>query len=177
MRYRLLPYVYAQARLSSERGFPMLRTLFFEYPDDPACWTVEDQYMFGGDILVAPLFEEARSRDVYLPPGRWVDYGGAGTYEGARWRRLTAGEVPLIVLVRQGAAIPHVELVQSTGRIDWSEIELTVFGAETATAEGLVCLPEDSALHTVRLGRDGDGYALEGNPLQGKVEFRIVRRT
>jgi alpha-D-xyloside xylohydrolase len=54
MRYRLLPYVYAQAKLSSEKGFPMLRTLFFEYPDDPACWTVEDEYMFGGDILVAP---------------------------------------------------------------------------------------------------------------------------
>lgn len=84
MRYRLLPYVYAQARLSSEKGFPMLRTLFFEYPDDPACWTVEDEYMFGGDILVASLFEETRSRDVYLPPGRWTDYGGAETYEGAR---------------------------------------------------------------------------------------------
>ena len=54
LRYRLMPYIYAQAALASREGHPMLRALFFEYPDDPACWTVEDEYMFGGDILVAP---------------------------------------------------------------------------------------------------------------------------
>jgi alpha-D-xyloside xylohydrolase len=84
MRYRLMPYIYAQARLCSESGYPMLRTLFFEYPEDPTCWTVEDQYMFGEDILVAPLMEETQSRNVYLPPGFWVDYQVGRTYEGAR---------------------------------------------------------------------------------------------
>lgn len=89
---------------------------------------------------------------------------------------MTAGEVPAILLVRRGAAIPHVELAQSTDRIDRSEMELAVFGEEASTAEGLVCLPEDGALHTVRLRHEGEGYALEENPLQGKVAFRIVRR-
>ncbi len=112
----------------------MLRTLFFEYPEDPACWTVEDEYMFGEDILVAPLMEETRSRDVYLPPGSWVDYQRGETYEGGKWHRITAGEIPAVMLVRHGAAIPRVELAQSTDRIDWSEIELAVFGAETPAA-------------------------------------------
>jgi alpha-D-xyloside xylohydrolase len=175
MRYRLMPYVFAQARLASEKGYPMLRTLFFEYPEDPTCWTVEDEYMFGEDILVAPLMAEARSRNVYLPPGSWVDYQGGQSYEGSGWHTLIAGEIPVIMLVRGGAAIPHVELAQSTDRIDWSELELAVFGAGTPAAEGLVCLPEDGELHRLRLKRVGDEFALEGDPLQGRVSFKIVQ--
>ena len=55
MKYKLMPYVYAQALDSSKRGFPMLRALFFEYPEDLTCWLIEDEYLFGSDILVAPL--------------------------------------------------------------------------------------------------------------------------
>ena len=52
----------------------MLRTLFFEYPNDPTAWTIDDEYMFGGNLLVAPLMEEGAGRNVYLPPGKWIDY-------------------------------------------------------------------------------------------------------
>ncbi len=172
-----MPYIYAQARLCSERGYPMLRTLFFEYPEDPACWTVEDEYMFGQDILVAPLMEETRSRYVYLPLGSWVDYQRGKTYEGGGWHRITAGEIPAVMLVRHGAVIPRVELAQNVDRIDWSEIELVVFGAGAPAAEGLVCLPEDDELHPVRLERDGDGFTLDGEPPHGRVAFRIVHST
>jgi alpha-D-xyloside xylohydrolase len=130
--------------------------------------------MFGEDILVAPLMEETRSRSVYLPPGAWVDYQRGEIYEGGGWHRIAAGEIPAVVLVRGGTAIPRVELAQSTDRIDWSELELAVFGAMAPSAEGLVCLPEDDELHPIRLKRDGDGYVLEGDPLQGRVAFRVV---
>jgi alpha-D-xyloside xylohydrolase len=175
MRYRLMPYVYAQARLASEKGYPMLRTLFFEHPEDPTCWTVEDEYMFGEDVLVAPLMEEARSRNVYLPSSSWVDYQGGQSYEGGGWHRITAGEIPVIILVRDGAAIPHVELAQSTDRIDWFELELVVFGAQapSAEAEGLVCFPIDGTLHRLRLKRDGDGFVVEGAPMHDRA-FRVV---
>jgi alpha-D-xyloside xylohydrolase len=76
MKYRLMLYVYAQGRLASEEGFPMHSALFFEYPDDPTCLSIEDEYMFGEDLLVAPLVEEPRVRNVYLPPGAWIDYQG-----------------------------------------------------------------------------------------------------
>jgi alpha-D-xyloside xylohydrolase len=174
MRYRLMPYVYAQARLCSEEGYPMLRALFFEYPEDPTCWTIEDEYIFGGGVLVAPLMEKARSRNVYLPPGPWVDYQSGETYGGGQWHSITAGEVPVIMLVRSGAAIPRVELAQSTDRIDFSEMELAVFGAEATEAESLVCLPQDGELHRLRLTREGDGFTLEGDPLQSRVAFRVV---
>jgi alpha-D-xyloside xylohydrolase len=174
MRYRLMPYVYAQATLSSERGYPMLRTLFFEYPEDPACWMIEDEYMFGEDILVAPLMEETSSRTVYLPPGRWVDYQGAVTYEGTRWHRIEAGEVPAVVLVRHGGVVPRIELAQSTDQMDWSKLELAVFGADVSTAECSVCLPDHGGLHTVRLRNDGEGLVLQQDPLQSRVAFRIA---
>ncbi len=115
MKYRLMPYVYAQAKDSSERGLPMLRALFVEYPDDPGSWAVEDEYLFGSDILVAPLFEEgATGRNVYLPPGGWIDYQTGRAYAGG-WQRIEAGEVPAVILVRDGAAIPHAAVAQSTG--------------------------------------------------------------
>jgi alpha-D-xyloside xylohydrolase len=173
LRYRLMPYVYAQARLASRDGHPMLRTLFFEYPEDPVSWLVEDEYLFGTDILVAPLMEDVPSRNVYLPPGLWTDYQTGETYAGAAWHYIRAGEFPAVMLVRDGAAIPHIPLAQSTDQMDWSEIELAVYGAESSAAEALFCLPEEGALHALRLEREGGGFALEEDPLEGRVEWSV----
>jgi alpha-D-xyloside xylohydrolase len=145
-----MPYVYAQAKLASQNGHPFLRTLFFEYPEDPTSWFVEDQYLFGTYILVAPLMEDNPGRNVYLPPGHWTDYQTTKTYGSAGWQHITAGEVPVVMLVRDGAAIPHARLAQSTDRMDWGEIELAVYGSESS-AEGLLCLPEAGKLHHLSL--------------------------
>ena len=172
LRYRLMPYVYAQAALACRERHPMLRTLFFEYPEDRTSWLVEDQYFFGTNILVAPLMEEARSRDVYLPLELWGDYQGGETYEGDRWHHVHAGEVLVVMLVRDGAAIPHARLAQSTERIEWGEIELRVLGTGN-TAEGYFCYPEDGGLHVLRLVRRGDGFELEEDPSNGRVNWTI----
>jgi alpha-glucosidase (family GH31 glycosyl hydrolase) len=81
-----MPYVYAQAKLASQNGHPFLRTLFFEYPEDPTSWFVEDQYLFGTYILVAPLMEDNPGRNVYLPPGHWTD----PDHQDLRQRRVAA---------------------------------------------------------------------------------------
>src|ERR1019366_2819587 len=94
MKYKLMPYVYAQAVDSAKKGFPMLRTLFFEFPEDPTSWLIEDEYMFGADILVAPLMEEVMERNVYLPPGTWIDYQSKAAYRGAQWHKIKAGVIP-----------------------------------------------------------------------------------
>jgi alpha-D-xyloside xylohydrolase len=117
-----MPYVYAQAALACREGHPMLRTLFFEYPEDRTSWLVEDEYLFGTDILVAPLMEEARSRNVYLPPGRWSgrwsDYQGGKAYEGPRWRHLHAGEIPDVMLVRNGGPTRQARAEHGTHRVE-----------------------------------------------------------
>ncbi len=175
LKYRLMPYIYAQAKLCSQEGYPMLRTLFFEYPEDPISWLVEDEYMFGEDILVAPLMEDIPGRDVYLPPGLWTDYQSGKTYEGARYHRIRAREIPVVILVKDGAAIPHIRLAQSTSEMDWREIELAVFGGEggSVVAEGLLCLPGEDTLHALHLEREDDDFVLKEDPLHGRVEWKI----
>lgn len=75
VRERLRPYILQQMACASQDGTPMMRPLFFDFPQDEACYLVEDQYMFGPDLLVAPVLEYgAKSRTVYLPPGAtWTD--------------------------------------------------------------------------------------------------------
>ncbi|HAU38682.1 MAG TPA: alpha-xylosidase [Phycisphaerales bacterium] len=120
MKYRLMPYILAQAKQCSERGHPMVRPLFFEHPDDPTSWLIEDEYLFGRDLLVAPLMDEgARGRDVYLPPGPWRDYQTGKAYDGARWHAIDASAVPVVVLARDGATIRECPVAQSTVWIDW----------------------------------------------------------
>lgn len=118
LKYRLLPYILAQAKACAATGHPMLRPLFLEYPGDPGSWLVEDQYLFGPDLLVAPLFSAARRRRVYLPPGTWIDYQTRRRYEGPGWRELAAGEIPIVLLARAGATIPHGAVAQSTDFLD-----------------------------------------------------------
>ena len=172
LRYSLMPYIYGQSVDASNRGLPMMRALFIEYPNDPTSWLIEDQYLFGSDLLVAPLFSDDETRPVYLPPGEWIDYQSGDSYAGARWHEITAGEIPIILLVRSGAAIPHVAVAQHTGEIDWSNVELRVFGDE-GSASALIALPEED-VHPLTLQRDGSTYRLGDNPLGGRVNFRIT---
>jgi alpha-D-xyloside xylohydrolase len=175
LKYALMPYVWAQANASSEHGWPMLRTLFFEFPEDPTSWRIDDEYLFGSDLLVAPLFEDsAAAREVYLPPGAWTDYQTGTVYPGARWHRIPAGPVPVVLLVRDHSVIPHVKVAQSTSQIDWSDVELRVFSSDAAPVTGLFSLP-DGALRTLRLESTAGGYALTDDPTGGKVRWRVTR--
>lgn len=151
MKYRLMPYVYAQAKECTEKGLPMLRALFVEFSDDPGAWKVDDEYLFGSQILVAPLLEFGMTgRTVYLPEGKWIDYQTEKVYEGG-WHRIEAGSLPIIMLVRDGSVLPHLKLAQSTAEMDWSKMSLKVYSADKKQAEGLVCLPADNRIQVVKV--------------------------
>lgn len=151
MKYRLMPYVYAQAKECTEKGLPMLRALFVEFPDDPGAWKVDDEYLFGSQILVAPLLESGiTGRTVYLPEGKWIDYQTEKVYEGG-WHRIEAGSLPIIMLVRDGSVLPHLKLAQSTSEMDWSKMSLKVYSADKKQAEGLICLPTDNRVQVVKV--------------------------
>ena len=151
MKYRLMPYVYAQAKECTEKGLPMLRALFVEFPDDPGAWKVDDEYLFGSQILVAPLLESGiTGRTVYLPEGKWIDYQTEKVYESG-WHRIEAGSLPIIMLVRDGSVLPHLKLAQSTSEMDWSRMSLKVYSADKKQAEGLICLPTDNRIQVVKV--------------------------
>lgn len=172
MRYRLMPYIYSQGKYSAERGLPMLRALFVEYPDDPGSWLIDDQYLFGSDMLVAPLFENVEDRDVYLPPGTWIDYQSGETYEGG-WHTIQASEIPIVVLVKSGSVLPHIELAQSTKDMDWSNLELKVYSANGQPASGKIYLPDGDEVKSITVISDEGEFQLQEDPFNGNVNLEI----
>ena len=126
----------------------MVRALFVEFPHDRGAWLVEDEYMFGSQILVAPLMESGSERDVYLPKGKWIDYQTGAVYDGG-YQTLKAGRIPAVILVRDGSLIPHVPLAQRTDQIDWSKLELREYKAAATKCTGLVYKPGDTQLSRV----------------------------
>jgi alpha-D-xyloside xylohydrolase len=172
MKYKLMPYIYAQAKECTEKGLPMVRALFIEYPDDPGAWLIEDEYMFGADMLVAPLLKSGNGRNVYLPAGSWIDYQTNKVYKGG-WHFIEKGNIDIIILVRDGAVIPHIKLAQSTMDMDWSKLDLVVYATGNQPASGLVCLPGDNILRAVTLSKSGNKYQLDKDPLAGKVAWKV----
>ena len=151
LKYKLMPYVYAQSKECTENGWPMLRALLLEYPDDPGAWLVEDEYMFGSNLLVAPMLEEGSGRDVYLP-GRqkWIDYQTGKVYAPG-WNHIECGTLPIVILVKDGSAIPHIPVAQCTDQMKWDKITWKKYLADEKKAKGLLCLPQDGQLQRISI--------------------------
>jgi len=172
LRYSLMPYIYAQAKDSSARGFPMLRPLFFEYPNDPGSWTIDDQYLFGTDLLVAPMFTNGDRRRVYVPPGAWIDYQSGRVYQGAAWHEVQVGQIPVVLLVKNHSVLPHIKVAQSTKDMDWDNVELRVFSTDDARAKGLFTRPGGD-LQRLSLVSRRRNFVLAQDPQAGRVKWTI----
>lgn len=108
LRYRLMPYLLRAAKESTETGAPIMRHMALQFPDEPNVQTLDDQYAFGDDLLVAPvLVPGARSRQVYFPRGKWRAFESPDrTYTGPGFSEVPAPLGILPVFVRQGAHVP-----------------------------------------------------------------------
>jgi len=126
---------------------------------------VDDAYLFGSDIYVAPLMENTKGRQVYLPGGNWIDYQTGKTYSRG-WNEIEGGDIPCIILVREGAVIPHAKLAQSTDKIDWTSIELKIYG-HLPIAKGIICLPSTNILVPLLLNKNGSSYEVEKGQIEG----------
>ncbi len=108
LRERLRPYIGGLMTAAHEKGSPPMRPLFYDFPKDSNAWDIDDQYMFGPDILVAPvLYEGARSRRVYLPEGAdWMSTIDGRLYNGGQWIESEAPIETMPVFMRNGAELP-----------------------------------------------------------------------
>ena len=104
LRYALLPYILETAREAERTGAPMMRPLFWHFAEDRQCWEIDDQFMFGPDLLVAPVLEAGqRARGVYLPAGSdWVNAWNQKTYQGGQAWEIDSPIETLPVFVRAG---------------------------------------------------------------------------
>jgi len=103
LREQLRPYTRELMREAHEKGTPVMRTMFYEFPEDSTCWEVEDQYMYGGTYLAAPILSAGeRSRNVYLPMGcGWKETESGKEYEGGQWIEIPVSIESMPVFERQ----------------------------------------------------------------------------
>lgn len=111
LRERIRPYIREQMQLTHEKGIPIMRPLFFDFKEDKAAWDVDDQYMFGPDIMVAPVLEAGvESRKVYLPAGStWTDAWNGKIYEGGQTIDAAAPIDTIPLFLKDNAKLPIAE--------------------------------------------------------------------
>lgn len=103
LRERLRPYLVGLMEENCASGAPIMRPMFFQYPQDEVCYTLGNQYMFGPDILFAPILKQGQtSRRVYLPEGNWVLTRDESRYTGG-WVEVTAGLDEYIAFTPEGS--------------------------------------------------------------------------
>ena len=110
-REKLRPYIMKYMDIASKTGSPMMRPMFFDFYTDEVCYTLEDQYMFGEEILFAPILERGQTeREVYLPEGHWVSVIDKKVYEGKQKVRIKAEINQYIAFVKEGSEVLDVFL-------------------------------------------------------------------
>jgi alpha-glucosidase len=135
LRYELLPHIYNVMREASLTGLPALRPLLLEFPGDPNTYGMEDQFMFGADLLVAPVLRPGLTeREVYLPKGEWFDYWTGQRHVGGTRIRVPVTLASLPIFVRAGAVLFTQPVVQHTGEMSGQPLRLRIFPAPTAEA-------------------------------------------
>ncbi|MGH9144673.1 MAG: TIM-barrel domain-containing protein, partial [Vicinamibacterales bacterium] len=140
LRYRLLPYLYSAVRQAHDSGMPIVRALWLHYPDDRDAAACGDQYLWGRDILVAPVVERGASfRAVYLPAGRWYDFWDESAHDGRRRVNRAVDLATMPLFVRAGALLPLGPVKQHTGETVDEPLTLRIHPG----ADGAFTLYED----------------------------------
>jgi alpha-D-xyloside xylohydrolase len=155
LRYRLLPYLFATAREAQTQGLPMLRPLALEFPHDRAAGDIDDQYLLGGALLVAPVFSASLdpvTRPLYLPIGaEWVDFWSGAVLSGGQFIDYEAPLDHLPLFLRRGRLLPLGPVLRY---VDEAPLDpLTIRCAPAGDAQ--LIIPEaDRLLTRVRIAAD-----------------------
>jgi alpha-glucosidase (family GH31 glycosyl hydrolase) len=157
LRYSLLPYLYSLAWENHETGMPITRPLFFHDPQDPHVAGISDTFLFGPDILVAPVtVEGVRQREVYLPKGEWVDFWTDSLYAGPESVLADAPLDRIPLFVRAGAILPMQPVMDYTDEAPLDTLILHVYPRLGQTREVFTLYEDDGVSRDYEAG----GFAL-----------------
>lgn len=170
LRYELLPYLWQVARQAQTHGWPVLRPLALEFPEDPVAPSVDDAFLVGSDLLVVPVFDDGPGpvrRRFWVPEGGWTDLLTGERHTGPAYVERTVDLDSMPVLVRDGCWLPRLtvdESVRSTDDLLERPWQLHVYGSATGPREltgfdGASCL-----VH------------LEGDAVRAEGELRLAKR-
>ncbi|MBI3885372.1 MAG: DUF4968 domain-containing protein [Opitutae bacterium] len=137
LRYRLLPFLYTTLEEAHRTGVPLFRPLLLNFQDDASLLNLDDEFMIGDALLVAPVVRAAeRGREVYLPRGRWYDFWTAAPLAGGTMQRVDAPLDHLPLYVRGGSIVPSTDSMNHTGEKPWSPLRFDVYPDEQGNATG-----------------------------------------
>jgi alpha-glucosidase/alpha-D-xyloside xylohydrolase len=140
LRYRLLPYNYTLVREACDTGLPPMRALWLHYPDDKEAVGLGEEYLWGRDLLVAPVVEKgAKARRLYLPAGTWYDWWTGAKVAGPGWLERPVDLATMPIYARAGAIIPLDPVRQYTGEAVKEPTTLQVYRG----ADGRFALYDD----------------------------------
>jgi len=192
LRYRLMPYIYTAGADTFWKDGTIMRGLVMDFAADRRVWDIDDEYLFGPALLVAPVTEyKARSRSVYLPAGtRWYDFYTGRSYEGGQTIAADAPYERIPLFVRAGSIVPTGPAIQYTDQDPGGPITLSVYtGADGSTSiyndDGVsrqylngrysrIPLRWDEKTRSLWIGpREGSGYA--DMPASRRIYIRWIR--
>ena len=165
LRYRLLPYIYTSFVTASETGAPVQRPLIFDHQHDQIARNLDDEYLLGPDLLVAPVLQPGlTARQVYLPNGSWYDWHTDAVFVGPRFVRADLDMERIPLYVRGGAVIPM-----------WTEAPPSTAGYQPTTVELHVFVPTDDGTYCSALQED-DGTTFAANSgSRLRTTFEVTR--
>lgn len=165
LKCRLMPYIFAKACEPPETGVPVMRAMLLEFPDDPACETLDRQYMLGDAIMVAPVLNPEGEAAFYLPEGRWTHLLTGEAVEGGKWRRETHGFMSLPVYVRPASLIAF-GADDSRPDYDYAAgATYHLFGlADGASASATLYAPGGRTVESLTVSRAGNQLTIAPEP-------------
>jgi alpha-glucosidase (family GH31 glycosyl hydrolase) len=169
LRYQLMPYNYTLAWEARNAGMPMMRAMWLHYPSDEQCKKSGDQYLWGRDLLIAPVYEKgATSRTIYLPGGDWYDWWSHVKESGSKTITREVDVSTLPIYVRAGAIIPIDPVRQYSAEAVNEPTTLKIFRG----ANGQFTLYDDDGISQEYLKRKGSWTAISWN--EQKKELTIA---
>jgi alpha-glucosidase/alpha-D-xyloside xylohydrolase len=184
LRYRLLTYNYTLAWEARETGLPMMRAMWIHYPDDPKAVAMGNQYLWGRDMLIAPVYEPgATERTVYLPDGKWYDWFTNTLIQGGKDYTRPVDLETMPIFIRAGSIIPVDPLRQYVSEKVEGDLTLRIYTGE----DGDYTLYEDDGIsndylkdtnyNILRLRWNDDKRALTIEPVALKMNTGTSPRT
>jgi len=171
LRYRLMPYLYTAVRECCQTGMPIIRALWLHYPDDSAAVARGDEYLWGRDILVAPVTEKgASSRRLYLPRGYWYDFWTEQKIAGGREIERPVDLATMPLYVRAGAIVPLGPIKQYASEKVEAPLTLQIYPG----ADGSFLLYEDDGVSFDYRKDEWMGLRIAWNDRQGKLRLRLA---
>ncbi|MGN0298881.1 MAG: alpha-xylosidase [Lachnospiraceae bacterium] len=167
LKLSLLPYLYSQAVYTSKVGVPMMRSMVLEFTEDPTCYYLDRQYMFGDSLLVAPIFRPDGQSQYYLPKGHWTHYFTGETCEGGVWRNETYDYLAVPLWVKENSIVPMCLSSQRTSNSYGQD--LTFFVYELKEKAESIVYEQGNVVSHLTINQSGDiitAHAETQNPYQ-----------